>query len=71
MIKMGVDHWALQGEFNRRLSWRECAAIQGLPMSVDIDGNLDAKYKVIGNSVPSKLAEVVAEPIVSFLKQEF
>jgi len=68
MVKIGDDNWELRGNENRRLSWKECAAIQGLPLSIDIDGNLNAKYKVIGNSVPPKLAEAVAKPVIEFLK---
>ena len=67
MIKMGKDNWSLQGYQNRRLSWKECAIIQGLPSSIEIDGALNAKYKIIGNSVPPKLAEAVAKPVVEFL----
>lgn len=67
MIKLGKDHWALQGAENRRLSWRECAVIQGLPIDIQIDGNLNAKYKVVGNSVPPIMAKTVSSPVVEFL----
>jgi DNA (cytosine-5)-methyltransferase 1 len=67
MIKVGKDKWKLQGKHNRRLSWRECALIQGLPEHINIDGNLNAKYKVIGNSVPPPLAKAIASPVVKFL----
>ena len=67
MIKVSKDNWALQGEFNRRLSWKECLRIQGLPGRMKIDGNLNAKYKVVGNSVPPLLSEIVSKPVVDFL----
>lgn len=67
MVKIGRDNWSLCGDQNRRLSWKECAAIQGLPPFMQIDGSLNAKYKVIGNSVPPKLAEAVVRPVIEFL----
>jgi len=56
MIFVSKDKWALQGEKNRRLSWRECARIQGLPDHIEVDGPLLDKYRVVGNSVPPDLA---------------
>lgn len=67
MVKIGKDQWALQGDFNRRLSWKECIKIQGLPTRIRIDGNLNAKYKVIGNSVPPLLSNLISKPVVDFL----
>lgn len=52
MRKVGKDHWELQGKTNRRLSWRECAALQGLPSNVMPTGTLHDKYRVVGNAVP-------------------
>ncbi|MGE3800895.1 MAG: DNA cytosine methyltransferase [Candidatus Kapaibacterium sp.] len=69
MEKVGTDRWILKGEANRRLSWRECARLQGLPDNIEIEGSLSAKYKVIGNSVPPILAEAVAKPAVQLLTQ--
>ena len=60
MVYVSTDKWALQGTINRRLSWRECARIQGLPDHIEIDGNLSAKYRVVGNSVPPDLAQKVS-----------
>ena len=60
------DTWALQGKMNRRLSWRECAALQGLPRKAVPSGTLSAKYRVIGNAVPPPLARALIKPIVSF-----
>lgn len=68
MQKVGKDKWKLTGDLNRRLSWRECAAIQGLPINMNIDGGINAKYKVIGNSVPPRLAYNVGKPVIDFLK---
>ena len=65
MINLAKDKWALQGDENRRLSWRECAKIQGLPDNIEIDGNLSSKYKVVGNSVPPIMAKTVASDVVN------
>jgi DNA (cytosine-5)-methyltransferase 1 len=67
MVYVSKDKWALQGTINRRLSWRECARVQGLPDHIEIDGSLLAKYKVVGNSVPPELARRVSEKAVGTL----
>jgi DNA (cytosine-5)-methyltransferase 1 len=64
MRNIGKDAWELQGTLNRRLSWRECAAIQGLPPNIAPSGNLDRKYRVVGNAVPPVFGEVLLRPIV-------
>jgi DNA (cytosine-5)-methyltransferase 1 len=66
MKYIGKDQWALQGTKNRRLSWRECAAIQGLPARVNPGGKLIDKYRVIGNAVPPRFGEALLKPIVKF-----
>lgn len=60
------DEWALQGDKNRRLSWRECAVLQGLPQDGFESGSLRERYRVIGNAVPPALAEAIIKPIVDF-----
>ncbi|MDD5640163.1 MAG: DNA (cytosine-5-)-methyltransferase [Syntrophales bacterium] len=60
------DTWALQGKFNRRLSWRECARIQQLPKIAIPSGTLDDKYRVIGNAVPPAFGTALLMPIVKF-----
>ncbi len=59
------DTWVLQGDINRRLSWRECARIQGLPDNINPSGQLIDKYRVIGNAVPPILGKVVVSPILN------
>jgi DNA (cytosine-5)-methyltransferase 1 len=61
MRRVGVDHWELQGDVNRRLSWRECAAIQGLPPQVAPSGTLLDKYRVVGNAVPPVFGKTLME----------
>lgn len=60
------DQWALVGDENRRLSWRECAAIQGLPESAVPSGTLEDKYRVIGNAVPPTFGRVLLAPVCEF-----
>jgi len=49
----------------RRLSWRECAAIQTFPKGFEPVGNVESKFTQIGNAVPPKLAEVVVRHLIS------
>lgn len=60
------DTWSLQGKLNRRLSWRECAVIQGLPPEAFEAGRLTDKYRVVGNAVPPALGKALLEPITKF-----
>lgn len=66
MKKIGKDKWELVGDFNRRLSWRECARLQGLPDHFSPSGSLKDKYRVVGNAVPPIFAEVLIKPIISY-----
>jgi DNA (cytosine-5)-methyltransferase 1 len=66
MKRIHVDLYELQGDKNRRLSWKECAAIQGLPSHIEPPGTLMRKYRVIGNAVPPKLGETLLRPVVNF-----
>jgi DNA (cytosine-5)-methyltransferase 1 len=60
------DTWKLQGRVNRRLSWRECAAVQGLPDRAVPSGGLFDKYRVIGNAVPPTFGERLIRPIMQY-----
>ncbi len=51
-------------EVPRRLSWRECAAIQTFPEGFEPAGNLARKFEQIGNAVPPGLATAVIGPLV-------
>lgn len=50
---------------NRRLSYRECAAIQTFPRKFKFEGRLGTKYQQIGNAVPPLLSKFFAESISS------
>lgn len=66
MTYVSKDNWALQGTHNRRLSWRECAAIQGLPSHIDPEGGINGKYRVVGNAVPPAFGTTLLTPVVEF-----
>lgn len=70
MKKLDKDLWAFGDEgITRRLSWREAAAIQTFPTDLEFNGDLTSIYKQIGNAVPVKLAEFVANYIRPYLEQ--
>lgn len=52
----------------RRLSWRQCAAIQGFPLDYEFSGDLVSIYRQIGNAVPPKLMEKIAECLIPYYK---
>ncbi|MDR1921316.1 MAG: DNA (cytosine-5-)-methyltransferase [Candidatus Adiutrix sp.] len=64
MVFMAKDKWALRGDINRRLSWRECARLQGFPDCLEPVGSLEGKYRVIGNAVPPAFGKALLTPIV-------
>ena len=52
----------------RRLSVRECAMLQTFPDDFQFTGSINIMYKQIGNAVPVKLAEQIANGIFNTLK---
>ncbi len=64
MRNIGKDAWELQGDLNRRLSWRECVAIQELPSALEPTGTLRNKYQVVGNAVPPVFGQALLTPLV-------
>lgn len=70
MVKIDKDMWRFgDGGETRRLSWREVAAIQTFPQNIEFYGDLTSIYKQIGNAVPVRLAEFVANYIRPFLEK--
>jgi len=66
MKKVGEDAWDFVGDKNkvRRLSIRDCARIQTFPDDFIFYYNRVADgYKMIGNAVPAKLANILAKEI--------
>lgn len=71
MEKVDKDLWKFGDEATtRRLSWREAAAIQTFPPDMEFVGDLTSIYKQIGNAVPVKLAEFVANSIRPILEEK-
>ena len=72
MVNVGKDKFKFvegKEELYRRLSVRECARIQTFPDDFKFYYNsLADAYKMIGNAVPVKLAEAVANQIKLFLR---
>ena len=67
MTKVSKDKFQMQlghEHFYRRLTVRECAAIQTFPDNfVFLYKNISDGYKMVGNAVPVKLANVLAKSI--------
>jgi len=55
---IGPFHWQ-----NRKLSWRELAALQTFPRNFEIDSPRVEVQRQIGNAVPSLLAEVLGRAL--------
>ena len=68
MVKIDKDLWTFGEGETRRLSWMEAAAIQTFPHNMYFSGDLTSIYKQIGNAVPVKLAEFVAQYVCQFLE---
>lgn len=66
MEKVGLDEWRLCGDFNRRLSWQECTVLQGLSSTIEPDGHLKDKYRVICNAVHPIFAETIIKHIINY-----
>ncbi|SFH88236.1 DNA cytosine methyltransferase [Planctomicrobium piriforme] len=49
----------------RRLSWRECAAIQTFPADFTPVGKVESIFTQIGNAVPPLLAETILRPLLN------
>lgn len=44
----------------KRMSWRECAAVQSFPPDYRFEGPVSVKFRQIGNAVPPELAKAIA-----------
>ena len=64
-----VDKFRFKGKY-RRLSYKEAAAIQTFPPRMTFCGDLDSKYRQIGNAVPVRLAEFIAREVKKILTCE-
>ena len=51
-----------------RMSWRQCAAIQGFPKDYKFHGDVNSIYRQIGNAVPPLMMQKVAECIMPYFE---
>jgi DNA (cytosine-5)-methyltransferase 1 len=63
--RIDTDHWEFVRDGKaRRLSYRECAALQGFPRSWRWkQGSIRDRFQMIGNAVPPPLFRTVAGPL--------
>lgn len=69
MKKLDKDLWEFGEGSTRRFSWREAAAVQTFPETLEFSGDLISKYRQIGNAVPPKLAEAVGMKFAEALEK--
>jgi len=55
--------WDAQGRL-RRLTWRECAGLQGFPADWEFVGNKASRFRQIGNAVPVVFGEVLGRALL-------
>jgi len=63
----GTPDWIRLGKTMRRLTWAECAALQGFPSDWELSGQRDAKFRLIGNAVQTDVAEALGKSIMDGL----
>jgi DNA (cytosine-5)-methyltransferase 1 len=64
-----TQDWVRQDGVLRRLTWRECAGLQGFPPGWTFVGGKASKYRQIGNAVPSVFGVVLGKALLSALAQ--
>ena len=62
------DHEADIAKDLVRLSWRQCAKIQGFPDDYKFSGDVKSIYSQIGNAVPPPMMQKVAECIMPYFE---
>jgi DNA (cytosine-5)-methyltransferase 1 len=61
----GQQDWIMDERLGiRRLTPRECAALQSFPGDWQFEGSRADKYRLIGNAVPPKLAQKIGESLL-------
>ncbi len=57
-------------QYDRFLSLAEYKVLQGFPVNWKITGNVDARYRLIGNAVPVHLSNALARHVIRLLSGE-
>ena len=52
----------------RRLTWRECVALQGFPPEWAFSGSVASRFRQIGNAVQTDVARAIGEVLLTALK---
>lgn len=70
LYKVKADHWEFRDDgIARRLSYLECAALQGFPNPAAFrSSSVKLRYRAIGNAVPPPLFGAIAKQLVEILK---
>lgn len=53
----------------RRLTWKECAGLQGFPQEWCFEGPRDVRFRLIGNAVQADMAQVLGESVARSLSK--
>lgn len=61
------DWVRLDGRQIRRLTWRECAQIQGFPPEWSFPASREARFRLIGNAVQADVAQVFGDELLAAL----
>jgi DNA (cytosine-5)-methyltransferase 1 len=56
-----------EGQRVRRLTWRECAEIQGFPQAWTFPSSREARFRLIGNAVQADVAQAFGEQLLAAL----
>lgn len=62
------DWLRLPGDDLRRLTWRECASLQGFPPAWQFTGNAASRFRQIGNAVQVDVAEAVGKTLLDSVR---
>jgi DNA (cytosine-5)-methyltransferase 1 len=61
--------WLRMGDGrHRRLTWQECARLQGFPDGWEFQGTLASRFRQIGNAVPAQLARALGNEAITTIE---
>jgi site-specific DNA-cytosine methylase len=64
-VRVAGNDRVIEEKGRRRLTYQECAALQGFPSGHPWQGQSTAKYKQIGNAVPPPLAQALGQAVAA------